>query len=87
MKDSAQTKREKYEEFLKQVSILKNMDAYERSKLADAINEKWFQPGDFLIREGEEGEQFYLVMHGNAVATKTLEPGKPAVKVLEYTEG
>jgi cAMP-dependent protein kinase regulator len=42
VKDSAQTKREKYEEFLKQVSILKNMDAYERSKLADAINEKWF---------------------------------------------
>lgn len=28
-----------------------------------------------------------MVMHGTAVATKTLEPGKPAVKVLEYTEG
>ncbi len=63
------------------------MDAYERNKLADAIHEKWFQPGEFLIREGEEGEQFYIVMHGTAIATKTLEPGKPAVKILDYSEG
>lgn len=42
VKDSAQNKREKYEEFLKKVSILENMDAYERNKLADAIHEKWF---------------------------------------------
>ena len=39
VKDSAQLKREKYEEFLKEVSILKNMDSYERNKLADAIKE------------------------------------------------
>ena len=42
VKDSAQNKREKYENFLKKVSILENMDAYERNKLADAIHEKWF---------------------------------------------
>ena len=42
VKDSAQNKREKYEEFLKKVSILENMDAYERNKLADSIHEKWF---------------------------------------------
>ena len=39
VKDSAQLKREKFEEFLKEVSILKNMDSYERNKLADAIKE------------------------------------------------
>jgi cAMP-dependent protein kinase regulator len=39
VKDSAQQKREKYEEFLKKVSILENMDGYERSKLSDAIQE------------------------------------------------
>lgn len=55
MKDAAAQKREKYEEFLKQVKILQNMDEYERSKLADAIKEYWYEPGDFVIREGEEG--------------------------------
>ncbi len=42
VKDAAAQKREKYEEFLKKVSILSNMDAYERSKLADALKEEWW---------------------------------------------
>lgn len=64
VKDSAQQKREKYEEFLKEVTILKEMDAYERNKLADAIKEAWFKKGDYIIREGEQGEIFYLIMSG-----------------------
>jgi cAMP-dependent protein kinase regulator len=42
VKDAAALKREKYEEFLKKVKILQSMDAYERSKLADAIKEDWY---------------------------------------------
>jgi hypothetical protein len=40
------------------------MDEYERSKLADAIKEEWFDPETFVIKEGEEGNSFYLVMSG-----------------------
>lgn len=87
MKDSAQQKREKYEEFLQRVNILQNMDTYERSKLSDAIVEKWFEEGEYVIKEGEEGNIFYLIMSGNATATKTLEPGKPPVEVAQYQEG
>lgn len=53
------------------------MEPYERSKLADALKEKWFDPEEFVIREGEEGNIFYMIMSGEALATKTLEPGKP----------
>ena len=81
VKDSAQQKREKYEEFLTKVSILKNMDSYERSKLSDALVEKWFEAGDYVIKEGDEGDIFYMIMSGEAEATKTLEPGKPPVPV------
>ena len=87
MKDSAQQKRVKYEEFLKGVPILQNMDTYERNKLADAIKENWFEEGDYVITEGEGGEIFYLVMQGKAVATKTLTPGTPAVNIASYKEG
>lgn len=52
MKDSAQEKREKYEAFLTQVPILENMEAYERSKLADAIREQWYEEGEYVITEG-----------------------------------
>jgi cAMP-dependent protein kinase regulator len=87
VKDAASKKREKYEEFLTGVKILHNMDDYERSKLADALKEEWYKPGDFVIREGEEGNSFYLVMSGDAAATKTLEPGKAPVEVLRYKSG
>lgn len=63
------------------------MDAYERSKLADALKEEWHELDDFVIREGEEGNTFYLVMDGEAVATKTLEPGKPPHEVFKYKVG
>jgi cAMP-dependent protein kinase regulator len=87
VKNAASRKREKYEEFLKGVKILQNMDEYERSKLADAFKEEWYQPDQFVIREGEEGNTFYLIMSGEAIATKTLEPGKAPVEVLRYNPG
>jgi cAMP-dependent protein kinase regulator len=51
VKDAAARKREKYEEFLKSVKLLSNMDNYERSKLADAFKEMNYQKGDFIIKE------------------------------------
>ena len=88
VKDAAAKKREKYEEFLKTVEILKNMDPYERSKLADAFKEENYENGDYIIREGDqEGNVFYFIEHGEAVATKTTEPGKPPVEVMQYKPG
>jgi len=87
VRDSAQQKRDKYEDFLKTVELLKSLDSYERSKIADALDEKWFEQDDFVIREHDNGDSFYMVMSGNAIATKTVEPGKPAVQVHDYKEG
>lgn len=43
VKDAAQNKRDRYEDFLSSVPILQSMDHYERSKIADAIKEQTFQ--------------------------------------------
>jgi cAMP-dependent protein kinase regulator len=40
-----------------------------------------------VIKEGSEGDIFYLIMSGKATATKTLTPGKPATQVASYSEG
>lgn len=37
VKDSAQKKRDKYDDFLSTVEILSSMDAYERAKIGDVI--------------------------------------------------
>jgi len=50
IKTAVQKKREKYDDFLDKVEILKCMEAEERSKLADAFKEEWFEDGDYIIR-------------------------------------
>jgi cAMP-dependent protein kinase regulator len=39
VKDAASKKRERYDDFLQSIKILKTMDPYERSKLSDALSE------------------------------------------------
>lgn len=80
-------KREKYEEFLKNVKILSNMDNYERMKLCDAFKELRFKPGEYVIREGEDGSVFFIIQEGEAVATKTLTPGQGPETVMNYSMG
>jgi len=40
------------------------MDNYERSKLCDAFKEENFNAGEFIIRQGETGNKFYLIVTG-----------------------
>ncbi len=73
VKDAAAKKREHYENFLGKVKLLKEMDIYERSKLADAFSELSFKAGDFVIKEDEEGKVEAeaviedIIAQGNAV--------------------
>ena len=77
VKDAAQTKRNKYEDFLGSVPVLQSLDHYERSKIADCIKEVNVKAGDSVIKEGdtENCNWFYLIIDGEAVATKTLTEG------------
>lgn len=49
VKDAAQNKRDRYEDFLSSVPILQSIDHYERSKIADAIKEQTFAAGAQII--------------------------------------
>lgn len=51
VKDSAMKKRQRYEEFLKSVTILSSMDSYERSKIADILKTIHHKKGDYVIRQ------------------------------------
>lgn len=87
VKDAAMKKREKYEEFLTKVELLQGMEPYERVALADGVIEQTYSPGEYIIKEGEEGDRFYFVVEGEAVATKVLEAGKPPSEVMQYHKG
>lgn len=85
VKDAAAKKREKYESFLSTVKILKSMDPYERSQIADALKAETFKKGDFIINEGDMGDKFYMIVDGQAVAMKNID-GAPK-QVYEYKPG
>lgn len=50
IKTAVQKKREKYDDFLEKVEILKCMEKYERTKMGDAFREHWFEPGEYIIK-------------------------------------
>ncbi|SCP03514.1 CAMP-dependent protein kinase regulatory subunit, putative [Plasmodium malariae] len=70
IKDNVAKKRQMYEDVLKQITILKGMDPYERSKVADCLKTKTYSDGDIIINEGEQGDTFYILIEGNATALK-----------------
>ena len=63
------------------------MDPYERQKLGDALKEEKYKKGDYVIKEGEIGDKFFIVSEGSAIATKTLEPGQEPKEVMKYEKG
>ena len=87
VKEAAQKKREKYENFLKKVEILSTIDPYELMQISDAIKSATYKKGDYIIREGEIGDVFYILEEGECIATKSLKPGKANTVIKEYGVG
>jgi cAMP-dependent protein kinase regulator len=76
-------RRRMYESFLAEVPLLQDLDGYERSKIADALETQKFATGAVIIKEGDVGEAFYLLEAGEAEAFKD-GADKP---VMSYRKG
>eukprot|EP00933_Yihiella_yeosuensis_P014437 TRINITY_DN12962_c0_g1_i1.p1 TRINITY_DN12962_c0_g1~~TRINITY_DN12962_c0_g1_i1.p1 ORF type:complete len:406 (-),score=138.16 TRINITY_DN12962_c0_g1_i1:161-1378(-) len=70
VKEAAQKKRQRYDTFLSKVPLLANMDAYERSQLADALQIEKVEDQAVVVKEGEPGNKFYIIEEGAAAAVK-----------------
>ena len=87
VKDAAMKKREKYENTLKKVEILESVDPYELGQICDALKAVIFKKGEYIIKQGEKGDIFYILDEGQAHAEKVLEEGKKAENVKSYESG
>merc|ERR1719498_2352178 len=81
VKDASVRRREKYDAFLKSVTLLSSIDAYERSQISDALKAETFRKGDTIIKQDEPGDKFYIVEEG------TLYAEKNGQKVMDYKAG
>jgi cAMP-dependent protein kinase regulator len=59
-------KRKMYDEFLSRVSILESLDKWERLTVADALEPVSFDDGETIVRQGEPGNDFYIIVEGCA---------------------
>lgn len=41
-----------------------------REKFYDVLKEEKFDCGEYIIKQGEEGKEFYIVLEGNLIAEK-----------------
>ena len=87
VKDAAVKRREKYENTLKNVEILKSIDPYELGQICDALKTKTFTKGETIIKQGDNGDIFYFLEEGNAHAEKVFEEGKRPQRVKDYEAG
>ena len=83
MQDSATKQTDSNLAFLRTVPILQSLSDGDRVQLADAMKSAVFQPWEVIIREGDEGNTFYIVEEGTVMCTKggasvseDLGPGK-----------
>ncbi|CAF0859664.1 unnamed protein product [Didymodactylos carnosus] len=74
-------KRQLYENFLKEVEILKLMNEYERSNVADALIPIVYEQNDLIIKQGDYGDRMFFIENGecdvimNKHVHKTLSKG------------
>lgn len=76
IKDATIKKREKYEQFLKSVQILKGMESYEILQISDALKTRVYNAGEYIIKRNDFGDDFFIIEEGEAFASKPIQESK-----------
>lgn len=71
MRVTAQTRQEQYRNFLRSVSLLKNLPEDKLTKIMDCLEVEYYNKGDYVIREGEEGNTFFIIAKGKVKVTQS----------------
>jgi len=74
-------KRKMYEELLAKVSILANLDAWERLTVADALEAASYDDGEAVVKQGERGDDFFIIVTGSATVTQYRKEGDASEEV------
>lgn len=87
VKGAAMKKREVYENFLRSVDILSTIDSYEITQICDAVQTKKFAAGEYIIKQNQQGNEFYIVAEGELTALKRFDGKNEEESVMDYKVG
>lgn len=77
-------KRKTYEAFLNKVDILQTLDKWERLSVADALEPCSYKDGEVVIKQGDAGNEFYIIIEGQCVVSKDGEGEVGELKEAAY---
>ena len=55
---------------LDKIKIFDSLDSHQKSKLSEGLSEIYFKKVEFIIREGEVGDEFYIIEEGEVACLK-----------------
>lgn len=71
-------------DLLRNVAIFKDLDDGELARVAEVCKEQSFAMGEYVFREGEQGNRLYLIVEGEVRISRTIPgSGEEALAVLK----
>ncbi|KAG7465406.1 cGMP-dependent kinase 2 [Solea senegalensis] len=70
MRRTAETRQEQHRNFLRSVPLLENLPEEKLSKMVDCLEVEYYNKGEYVIREGEEGSTFFIIAQGKVKVTQ-----------------
>ena len=85
IQEAAIKKRQSNLDVLSKVDIFADIEPYEKDQVCDSLKEEEFSAGDYIVRQGDDGDRFYIIVEGKLIDEK--EESGTKKKVFEYKDG
>jgi cAMP-dependent protein kinase regulator len=72
-----------YEGFLEGLDFFQHLNHYERSRVADLLHPLTLKKDEAVIKQGDEGDAFYIIEKGQCAASIDGEKGEVVVKTYD----
>uniref|UniRef100_A0A8C1CRY1 cGMP-dependent protein kinase n=1 Tax=Cyprinus carpio carpio TaxID=630221 RepID=A0A8C1CRY1_CYPCA len=86
MTNKSKKKREQLICFLKTSRTLKALNDVQLSKIIDSMEEVKFQNNEVIVREGAEGNTFYIILKGEVLVTKEVNGQQKIIRKMSEGE-
>ena len=73
-------------QFLSKIALFENLGSQSLNQLARSLTKKTYNDGSYIIKQGEIGEEFFVIYRGSVMVTKTGDDGKET-ELVELGEG
>ncbi|CAB3409252.1 unnamed protein product [Caenorhabditis bovis] len=73
--------------FLAKVSIFENLSEDRISKMADVMDQDYYDGGHYILRQGEKGDTFFIINSGQVKVTQQIEGEKEPREIRVLNQG